>query len=108
MKNVTKVGSLLVSIAATGLVFAQAPAVTPAASVDSTQFSSMDLNKDGKLSQAEIRSQADLQNAFISLDADHDTYLSESEFSKWNKAGKSDQMAPKSETVTPADSSKKY
>jgi len=106
MKDVIKVGSLLVSIAAAGLVFGQAPPATSTPSADSIQFSSVDMNKDGKLSQAEVRSNAELQTAFTTLDADRDTYLSQSEFSKWNKAGKSaEQAVPKSEVVEPAESS---
>jgi len=112
MKDVIKVGSLLVSIAAAGLVFGQAPPATPAPSADSIQFASVDMNKDGKVSQAEARSNAELQTAFTTLDADRDNNLSQSEFSKWDKAGKSaEQAAPKSESSEPvpaADSSKKY
>jgi thiamine biosynthesis lipoprotein ApbE len=107
MKDVIKAGSLLVSVAAAGLVFGQAPPAPSAPSAETIQFSSVDMNKDGKLSQAEVRSNADLQTAFTTLDSDRDTYLSQSEFSKWNKAGKSaDHAVPKSETEVPADSSK--
>ena len=106
MKDVIKVGSLLVSIAAAGLVFGQAPpATTPAPSADSIQFASVDMNKDGKVSQAEARSNSELQTAFATLDADRDNNLSQSEFSKWNKAGKSvEQATPKSESSEPASS----
>jgi EF hand len=108
--KVIKIGSLLVSVAAAGLVFGQAPPApsTPAPATDSIQFSAVDMNKDGKLSQAEVRSHGDLQSSFATLDADRDTYLSQSEFSKWNKAGKSmdgKSVEPKS-TTEPADSPK--
>ena len=111
MKDVIKIGSLLVTFAAASVVFGQAPpAATPAPSADTIQFSTVDMNKDGKLSQAEVRSNAELQSSFSTLDADHDTYLTQSEFAKWNKAGKSaEPAAPKSESSEPAaDSSKKY
>ena len=102
MKDVIKVGSLLVSIAAAGLVFGQAPPAHTCSLRGFDPVRSVDMNKDGKVSQAEARSNAELQTAFTTLDADRDNNLSQSEFSKWNKAGKSaEQAAPKSESSEP-------
>ena len=39
------------------------------------------------MSQVEARSHAELGTAFATLDADKDTYLSQSEFAKWNQGG---------------------
>lgn len=88
-------GSFALLLAA-GVVSAQnasPPATTsPGASQGasaSVDFSSVDQNKDGKLSSAEVQSNSELRSAFSNLDADRDSYLSQSEYAKWNKAGKS-------------------
>ncbi len=48
------------------------------------QFSSVDANKDGRISQAEARSYGNaLNSSFSMLDTDKDTYLSQIEFGKW-------------------------
>jgi len=85
-------GSLVLSFAA-GVVLAQAPApTTPSQGASaSVEFSSIDANRDGRLSTGEVQSHSDLKSSFASLDADRDSYLSATEYSKWNKAGK---MAP--------------
>ncbi len=91
MKTVTRISSLVLSLAAAGVVYAQAPAATPAPAAGmsaSADFTSVDQNKDGRVSSAEAQSHADLNTAFSTLDADRDSYLSQTEFQKWNKAGK--------------------
>ncbi|MEO8314523.1 MAG: EF-hand domain-containing protein [Pseudomonadota bacterium] len=65
---------------------AQNPAMNPGSKSATIQFSAADANKDGKVSKDEVKSQADLTSAFDRLDANHDTYLSESEFSKWSSS----------------------
>lgn len=95
MNNTVRFGSFVLSCAIAGAVFAQgAPApVAPAPGASaSAEFSVIDTNKDGKVSSTEAQSNSDLRSAFSSLDADKDTYLTQSEFSKWNKAGKSGAM----------------
>ena len=99
MKNVTRIATLAVSLATAGFVFAQdaaAPAATPAAteaqssaSTSAVDFSSLDVNKDGRVSMAEIQSNTELRSQFDSLDTNKDSYLTPIEFSKWNHAGKS-------------------
>jgi len=97
MNNTVRFGSFVLSCAIAGAVFAQgapAPApVSPAAGVSaSADFSVIDTNKDGKVSSTEAQSNTELRSAFSSLDADKDTYLTQSEFAKWNKSGKSGAM----------------
>lgn len=111
MNNTVRFGSFVLSCAIAGAVFAQgapAPApVSPAAGgvSASADFSSIDTNKDGKVSSTEAQSNTDLRSAFSSLDADKDTYLSQSEFAKWNK-GKSGAMpAPGADRSTGGASS---
>jgi hypothetical protein len=93
MKIVTAIGSLVVSLAA-GAVFAQdaAPAASAQAQAStsaSVDFSSLDANKDGRVSMSEVQSNTDLKSQFDALDSNKDSYLTPIEFSKWNHAGKS-------------------
>lgn len=89
------IGSLALSLAA-GIVSAQNAAPPAATSpgmsqgaAAATDFNSLDANRDGRVSAAEARSHAELTSSFATLDADSDTYLSQSEFAKWNKGSKS-------------------
>lgn len=96
------VGSLALSFAA-GIVSAQQPsppaAGTPSQGASaSVEFGSIDTNRDGRLSTAEVQSHSDLKSSFATLDADRDSYLSQTEYSKWNKAGK---MSPGSDMPKP-------
>lgn len=98
MKNATRFGTLVLSLAGVAAVYAQAPAPSPAAPAPADQavkapsdFGSIDRNKDGKVSQAEAQSNSDLQSTFAVLDADRDSYLTPAEFSKWSRAGKEGQ-----------------
>jgi hypothetical protein len=92
MKNATRFGSLVLSLAGVAAVYAQAPA--PAAPAPEkiaqapVEFGAMDSNKDGRLSQTEAQSNNALQSTFTTLDADRDSYLTPAEFSKWSGAGK--------------------
>lgn len=69
--------------------FAQTPnpATNPGSSkIAPPQFSSLDSNRDGRVSKDEVKAHAELTSSFANLDADHDTYLSETEFGKWKPA----------------------
>jgi EF hand len=100
MKHVTRIATVALALASAGAVLAQgAPAAptatTPSAGVSpAADFSSMDQNKDGRLSSSEIQSNAGLQSSFASLDVNGDGYLSSSEFSKWDQAAKPKAMSP--------------
>ena len=97
MKNATRFGTLVLSLAGVAAVYAQAAApVAPAPAADqkadaASDFGAIDRNKDGKLSQAEAQSNTDLTSTFSTLDADRDSYLTPTEFSKWSRAGKAGQ-----------------
>jgi hypothetical protein len=60
------------------------------------EFSTIDKDKDGRVSSAEAQANADLRTAFSTLDADRDSHLSQTEYSKWSKAKKPDSSAPAS------------
>lgn len=85
---------------------ATAPVVPP---VVSAPFTAVDQNKDGRISQAEALSHGSaLGTAFIKLDANSDTYLSQAEYGKWgtmSHEGHPDAKTPddsgKSSTRTP-------
>jgi Ca2+-binding EF-hand superfamily protein len=49
-------------------------------------FSTLDSNKDGKISPAEARADPDLYASFEMLDANHDGFLSPREFAAWPRA----------------------
>lgn len=96
MNNTVRLGSFVLACALGGAAFAQgaaSPAGSPAQGAGaSSEFGSLDTNRDGKVSSTEAQSNSELRSAFSSLDADKDTYLSQSEFAKWNKTGKSGSM----------------
>lgn len=98
MKNSTRITAAVVSMAFAGAVAAQAPATgTPMPGKDHSShamFGTVDMNKDGRISQAEARSHTELQTAFGKLDADGDTYLSQSEFARWDASGKGSKTKP--------------
>jgi Ca2+-binding EF-hand superfamily protein len=49
-------------------------------------FSSLDTNKDGKISLSEARADPGLYEAFAMLDVNHDGYLTPAEFQAWPRA----------------------
>lgn len=55
-------------------------ATTAASGVKAKNFSKLDTNADGRISAAEANADTKLSGGFASLDADHDGYLSQSEY----------------------------
>ena len=110
MNNSTRFTATLISLAFAGAVAAQAPATgTTSPGVDHTgaghsNFTSVDMNQDGRISQAEARSHSELQAAFAQLDQDRDNYLSKDEYARWDAAGKGSKMKPKSEIQSESQS----
>jgi hypothetical protein len=47
------------------------------------EFGSVDQNRDGRVSKVEAQAHAELTSQFATLDADRDSYLSQTEFGKW-------------------------
>jgi hypothetical protein len=68
---------------------AQNPATNPGSQkvAPPMQFSSLDTNKDGRVSKDEVKAHNDLTTSFATLDANKDSYLSEAEFGKWQAPG---------------------
>jgi Ca2+-binding EF-hand superfamily protein len=66
-------------------------------------FSTLDTNKDGKISLTEARADAGLEEAFAMLDINHDGYLTPAEFAAWPRALKTQGAAPDPAT-TPSGS----
>jgi hypothetical protein len=79
MKNLVRIGIAGVALAFAGGALAQGKS-GPA------EFSSVDQNKDGKVSKSEAQAYSELNSQFATLDADRDTYLSQTEFGKWKPA----------------------
>ena len=93
-------------------VAAENPAMTPPLPVPTgSAFGTLDANKDGRLSQSEVRSNTDLNGRFSVLDSDGDTYLSMLEYGKWEGSnqrpipGTGNRTAPTDPRVGPADPS---
>ena len=65
---------------------AQNPATNPGSQkvAPPIQFSSLDTNKDGRVSKDEVKTHNELTSSFATLDVNKDSYLSESEFGKWD------------------------
>lgn len=86
MKHALHMGAAALAISFAGAVFAADNSTMPAAPpapVANSPFATLDANKDGRLSQSEIRTNSDLNSRFATLDADGDTYLSQLEYGKW-------------------------
>jgi hypothetical protein len=67
-------------------------------------FSTLDTNKDGKLSRSEARADPDLYMAFDTLDVNHDGFLSPQEFQAWPRALKTKDAAVRDPTTGPSGS----
>jgi hypothetical protein len=80
---------------------AQNPATNPGSQkvAPPIPFSSLDTNKDGRVSKEEVKANNELTSSFATLDVDKDTYLSESEFGKWHSPSST---PPSGNMTTPA------
>jgi hypothetical protein len=67
-------------------------------------FSTLDTNKDGKLSRNEARADPELYAAFDMLDANHDGFLSPQEFQAWPRALKTKDGSVPDPTTAPSGS----
>ncbi len=99
MKTAKGLGSLLLVGAACGTLFAQGvrPELKPIA------FSTLDSNKDGRISLEEARAAPDLYASFDMLDLNHDGFLSPVEFQAWPRALKTN-VAARDPTTGPSGS----
>ena len=99
MKLVLSCACLLVACA-TGALHAQGgrPELKPVA------FSTLDTNKDGKVSLAEAHADPDLELAFDKLDLNHDGFLTPAEFQAWPRALKIKDPAARDPTTVPGGS----
>jgi Ca2+-binding EF-hand superfamily protein len=82
MKLAAPLASFLLASLPCGIILAQGthPELKPIA------FSTLDINKDGKISSSEARADPDLYASFEMLDANHDGFLSPQEFAAWPRA----------------------
>lgn len=90
---------LLIGAVAAALAAFAANAADPA----SMTFTDLDTNKDGKLSTAEVASEATLTANFRSADSDGDGALSQSEYDTWRASEASaPASAPAAQPTEPA------
>lgn len=106
-------GVVVLTLAFAGAAFAQ-NANSPRSDSDSdnkvemtkNSFVTVDTNKDGRISQSEARTHgATLGTSFAMLDADKDTYLSQTEFGKWKSGSSQGATSPSDSSRMPADGS---
>ena len=83
MHNATRFGSLAIALVFAGAAAAQAPAAGSPPAQGGTapvEFSSVDADKDGRVSAEEAQAHSELRAAFPTLDANRDSQLSKDEF----------------------------
>ena len=107
MKSAVLSGSIVLSLVAAGAVLAQNATPTASSPTQSASpnvdFSSLDRNKDGRISSAEATASADLNTDFRGLDSNNDSYLSAEEFGRWSK-GKAKMPSDSTPSPSPAPS----
>ncbi|HEY1900298.1 MAG TPA: EF-hand domain-containing protein [Steroidobacteraceae bacterium] len=84
MKTFTALTCLVLACTAGGTLFAQGER----SELKPIAFSTLDTNKDGKISLVEARADPGLYMVFDMLDTNHDGYLSRQEFQAWPRAMK--------------------
>lgn len=82
----THVGMLALMVALTGNIWAQTP--PSAAATPTNLFATLDKNKDGKLSNMEVKGSPELYTQFDALDKNRDGFLTAPEFAMWAPPGK--------------------
>jgi Ca2+-binding EF-hand superfamily protein len=90
MKMAVSLTFLLLACTTGGTLFAQAAR----SELKPIAFSTLDTNKDGKISLEEARADPGLYEAFAMLDVNHDGFLSPAEFQAWPRALKTKGTAP--------------
>jgi hypothetical protein len=80
------VGILALAVALTGNAWAQTPST--AAATPTNLFATLDKNKDGKLSNQEVKGNPELYTQFDALDKNQDGFLTAPEFAVWTPPGK--------------------
>jgi Ca2+-binding EF-hand superfamily protein len=90
MKTAVTLTFLLLACTTGELLFAQAAS----SELKPIAFSTLDTNKDGKISLEEARTDPGLYDAFAMLDVNHDGYLSPTEFQAWPRALKAKGAVP--------------
>jgi EF hand len=100
MKLAVSLICLLLTGAAGEAVFAQGVR----AELKPIAFSTLDTNKDGKLSVMEARGDPDLYMAFEMLDLNHDGFLTPMEFAAWPRALKTQTTPVRDPATAPSGS----
>jgi Ca2+-binding EF-hand superfamily protein len=90
MKMAVSLTFLLLTCTTGEMLFAQAAR----SELKPIAFSTLDTNKDGKISLEEARADPGLYEDFAMLDVNHDGYLSPAEFQAWPRALKTQAAVP--------------
>ena len=100
MKTVIRLTCVLLACGAGGMSFAQ----NVRTELKPVAFSTLDTNKDGKISLQEARAAPDLYASFDMLDLNHDGFLSPAEFQAWPRALKTPNAAARDPSTAPSGS----
>ena len=96
MRTAQRLGPIVIAAALAAILGSQ-PA-SPKGEVSTIDFSSLDANKDGKVTPVEAQNIDDLRSSFGDLDINHDETLTPGEYARWNRADTSKPALP----VSPA------
>jgi hypothetical protein len=101
MKNLRLVAScVMLAGVANGTLYAQGAG----SELKPIAFTTLDTNKDGKLSLSEARAAPDLLASFDMLDMNHDGFLTPAEFQAWPRALKTKDSAARDPSTGPGGS----
>jgi hypothetical protein len=103
-------GLAVLSLAVAGAVLAQDPnsphpdpeSARNKAGSNMVEFTSVDANRDGRISKSEARQYGELTTSFGKLDTNSDSYLSRTEFGKWSPQDSKGDASPARPSTPPA------
>lgn len=111
MKKTTLISAVAAAVIAT-TAYGQSSSMTPASSssgqgADAASFSTLDTNRDGRITQTEAAMHTKLSGAFTTADANSDGALTQTEFSKWANKSTRDTDKSSPSTTSPGPDSRR-
>jgi Ca2+-binding EF-hand superfamily protein len=109
MTTTIRTSAFFVAMTGTGIAFigsalAGEPAKAPQVAEATSQFKKLDMDRDGRVSNKEARTEQTLDESFGALDRNGDGYLTATEFAGWTGA-KGDPTGPVDPSTGPSGSS---
>jgi hypothetical protein len=81
---ISAVAAAVMAATAYGQSSASMPGTSPSQGAGAASFTTLDANRDGRISQTEAAMHTELSGAFSTADANSDGALTQSEFTKWS------------------------